>query len=169
MVRNDLIERLRDLDAVLLSRDPTVIDAFKQAIVLTKVAEDSMHINPVGPLEQMWRELSELRQAIEILKKDILYTNSRQTGTYWSPSTYEQGRNYGNWGVYTTTTADDRMSGYSAVATLSEEQIAELTNDLYKNTTTSTSGTVMPASPTDSDAFTMFDPDTGDSMSVKYK
>ena len=31
------------------------------------------------------------------------------------------------------------------------------------------SGTVMPASPTDANAFTMFDPDTGDSMSVKYK
>jgi hypothetical protein len=169
MLGTDLVQRLRDLDAVLLSRDPTVIDAFKQAMVLTKVAEDSMNINPVGPLEQMWRELSELRQAVEILKRDILYTNSRQTGTYWSPKTYEQGRNYGNWGVYTTTTADDRMSGYSAVATLSEEQIAELTNDLYKNTTTATSGTVMPASPTDLDAFTMFDPDTGDSMSVKYK
>jgi hypothetical protein len=56
-------------------------------------------------------------------------------------------------------------------ATLTPEQIAELTDIMYRNpvTTSTTSGTVMPASPTDSDAFTMFDPDTGDSMSVKYK
>jgi len=169
-LQTDLIERLRDLDAVLLSRDPTVIDAFKQAIVLTKVAEDSMNINPVGPLEQMWRELHDMRREVEQLRTDINFNNmNRDRGTYWSKDTYERGRNYGNWGVYTTTTADDRMSGYSAVATLSEEQIAELTKDLYKNTTTATSGTVMPASPTDLDAFTMFDPDTGDSMSVKYK
>jgi hypothetical protein len=170
MAITDLIERLRDLDAVLLSRDPTVIDAFKQAIVLTKVAEDSMNINPVGPLEQMWRGLQDMRREMEQLKNDISFYNmNRDRGAYWSPKTYEQGRNYGNWGVYTTTTADDRMSGYSAVAKLTDEQLAELTNDLYKNTTTVTTGTVMPASPTDLDAFTMFDSDTGDSMSVKYK
>jgi len=167
MAQTDLIERLRDLDAVLLSRDPTVIDAFKQAIVLTKVAEDSMNISPVGPLEQMWRELTELRREVEQLRTDINFNNmNRDRGAYWSPKTYEQGRNYGNWGVYTTTTADDRISGYSSTAIFTDE-IAELTNELYKNTTTS--GTVIPASPTELDAFTMFDPDTGDSMSVKYK
>jgi len=166
MARTDLIERLRDLDAVLMSRDPTVIDAFKQALVLTKVAEDSMNINPVGPLEQLWRELTELRRELEQLKFETI---NRERGTYWSPKTYEQGRNYGNWGVYTTTTADDRMSGYSAIPSLTEEQVAELTSGLYTNTTTATGGTVIPAPPTDLDAFTMFDPDTGDSMSVKYK
>jgi len=171
MALNDLIERLRDLDAVLLSRDPTVIDAFKQAIVLTKVVEDSMNINPVGPLEQMWRELGELRREVEQLKTDVSFNNmNRDRGAYWSPKTYEQGRNYGNWGVYTTTTADSSFSGYSGgISSLTSDQITELTNELYKNTTTVTSGTVMPASPTDSDAFTLFDPDTGDSMSVKYK
>ena len=60
MAKTNLVEQLRELDAVLVSRDPTVIDAFKQAIVLSKVAEDSMNINPVGPLEQMWRELQNM-------------------------------------------------------------------------------------------------------------
>jgi len=166
MAQNNLIQLFRDLDKVLMSNDPTVIDAFKQAVVLTKVAEDSMNIDPVGPLEKMWREMQDMRHDMEKLKNDIMF-NNRQTGPYWSPNTYEQGRNYGNWGVYTTTTADDRMSGYSSTSIFTDEQITELTNELNKNIITS--GTVMPASPTDLDAFTMFDPDTGDSMSVKYK
>jgi len=166
-LQTDVAELLRDIDQVLLSNDPTVKDALKQAVVLSKVAEQ---INIRGPLEKMFWELQELRRELDQLKTEVSFGNmNRDRGAYWSPKTYEQGRNYGNWGVYTTTTADDRISGYSAVATLSEEQIAELTKDLYKNTTTATTGTVMPASPTDSDAFTMFDPDTGDSMSVKYK
>lgn len=158
MVRNDLIERLRDIDTVLMSNDPTVKDAFKQAIVLAKVAEDSMHINPVGPLEHVWRVMQEMRSELDQLKFE---TVNRERGTYWSKDTYERGRNYGNWGVHT--------SSYAPITALTPEQITELTNDLYKNTITQTSGTVMPASPTDSDAFTMFDPDTGDSLSVKYK
>jgi len=166
-LQTDVAELLRDIDQVLLSNDPTVKDALKQAVVLSKVAEQ---INTRGPLEKMFWELQELRRELDQLKTEVSFGNmNRDRGAYWSPKTYEQGRNYGNWGVYTTTTADDRMSGYSAVATLTDEQLTELTNDLYKNTTTATSGTVMPASPTDLDAFTMFDPDTGDSMSVKYK
>jgi hypothetical protein len=60
---------------------------------------------------------------------------------------------------------------YAPTAALTAEQVKELTDAMYRNpvTTSTTSGTVMPASPTDADAFTMFDPDTGDSMSVKYK
>jgi hypothetical protein len=160
MAQNDLVQQLRDLDQVLTSRDPTVIDAFKQAIVLTKVAEDSMNINPVGPLEQMWRGLQDMRRELDQLKADAV---NKDRGTYWSKDTYERGRNYGNWGLNTTP--------YMPTATLTPEQIAELTDIMYRNpvTTSTTSGTVMPASPTDLDAFTMFDPDTGDSMSVKYK
>ena len=166
-LQTDVAELLRDIDQVLLSNDPTVKDALKQAVVLSKVAEQ---INIRGPLEKMFWDLQEMRRELDQLKTEVSFGNmNRDRGAYWSPKTYEQGRNYGNWGVYTTTTADDRMSGYSAVATLTDEQLTELTNDLYKNTTTATSGTVMPASPTDLDAFTMFDPDTGDSMSVKYK
>jgi len=160
MAKTNLVEQLRELDAVLTSRDPTVLDAFKQAVVLSKVAEDSMNINPVGPLEQMWRELQNMRSELDQLKFE---TVNRERGTYWSKDTYERGRNYGNWGLNTTP--------YMPTATLTPEQISELTDIMYRNpvTTSTTSGTVMPASPTDSDAFTMFDPDTGDSMSVKYK
>jgi len=160
MAKTNLVEQLRELDAVLISRDPTVLDAFKQAIVLTKVAEDSMNINPVGPLEQMWRELQNMRSELDQLKFE---TVNRERGTYWSKDTYERGRNYNNWGITTMP--------YTPNVTLTDDQIAELTDIMYRNpvTTSTTSGTVMPASPTDLDAFTMFDPDTGDSMSVKYK
>jgi len=157
MDRTNLVEQLRELDAVLASRDPTVLDAFKQAVVLSKVVEN---INARGPLEQMFWELQEMRRELDQLKVDAV---NKDRGTYWSKDTYERGRNYGNWGLNTTP--------YTPNVTLTDEQIAELTDIMYRNpvTTSTTSGTVMPASPTDLDAFTMFDPDTGDSMSVKYK
>jgi hypothetical protein len=157
MAKTNLVEQLQELDAVLTSRDPTVLDAFKQAVVLSKVVEN---INARGPLEQMFWELQEMRRELDQLKVDAV---NKDRGTYWSKDTYERGRNYGNWGLNTTP--------YMPTATLTPEQIAELTDIMYRNpvTTSKTSGTVMPASPTDADAFTMFDPDTGDSMSVKYK
>jgi len=157
MAKTNLVEQLREMDAVLTSRDPTVLDAFKQAVVLSKVVEN---INARGPLEQMFWELQEMRRELDQLKVDAV---NKDRGTYWSKDTYERGRNYGNWGLNTTP--------YMPTVTLTDEQIAELTDIMYRNpvTTSTTSGTVMPASPTDADAFTMFDPDTGDYMSVKYK
>ena len=128
-LQTDVAEHLRNLDQVLASNDPTVWDAFKQAAVLSKVAEQNSVLT--GPLEKMFWELQEMRREIEQLKVESV---NRERGTYWSPNTYERGRNYGNWGI---TTPNDK--------------------------------TVVAASPTDLDAFTMFDPDTGDSMSVKYK
>ena len=128
-LQTDVAEHLRNLDQVLASNDPTVWDAFKQAVVLSKVAAQDSVLT--GPLEKMFWELQEMRREIEQLKVESV---NRERGTYWSPNTYERGRNYGNWGI---TTPNDK--------------------------------TVVAASPTDLDAFTMFDPDTGDSMSVKYK
>jgi hypothetical protein len=155
MAQTNLVEQLRELDAVLASRDPTVLDAFKQAIVLSKVAaQDSIK---TGPLERMFWELQEMRRELDQLKVE---TVNRERGTYWSKDTYERGRNYGNWGITTST----------AMSPLTIDDIANLTDELYKNPiTTPNDRTVVPASPTDLDAFTMFDPDTGDSMSVKYK
>ena len=134
-LQTDVAEHLRNLDQILASNDPTVWDAFKQAVVLSKVAAQDSVLT--GPLEKMFWELTELRREIEQLKVESV---NRERGTYWSPNTYsspntyDHGRNYGNWGI---TTPNDK--------------------------------TVVAASPTDLDAFTMFDPDTGDSMSVKYK
>jgi hypothetical protein len=108
----------------------------------------------------MFWELQEMRRELDQLKVDAV---NKDRGTYWSKDTYERGRNYNNWGITTMP--------YTPNVTLTDEQISELTDIMYRNpaTTSTTSGTVMPASPTDLDAFTMFDPDTGDSMSVKYK
>ena len=128
-LQTDVVENLRNLDQILVSHDPTVQDAFKQAVVLSKVAEQNSVLT--GPLEKMFWELQEMRREIEQLKVESV---NRERGTYWSPNTYERGRNYGNWGI---TTPNDK--------------------------------TVVAASPTDLDAFTMFDPDTGDSISVRYK
>ena len=149
-LQTDVVENLRNLDQILTSHDPTVQDAFKQAVVLSKVAEQNSVLT--GPLEKMFWELQEMRREIEQLKNDAV---TRERSTYWSDKTYERGRNYGNWGFTTTT---------NTVPTLSAEDIAKIQQGYGSN-----GGIVTSASPTDSDAFTMFDPDTGDSMSVKYK
>lgn len=157
-LQTDVAEHLRNLDQVLASNDPTVWDAFKQAVVLSKVAAQDSVLT--GPLEKMFWELQEMRREIDQLKVESV---NRERGTYWSPTTYERGRNYGNWGITTATGSLDLPS-------LTVEDIANLTHTYYPNPlATQNDKTVVPASPTDSDAFTMFDPDTGDSMSVKYK
>lgn len=151
-LQTDVCEQLRELDQVLASHDPTVQDAFKQAVVLSKVAESNPATKQPGPLEKMFWELQEMRRELDQLKSD---TVTRERSTYWSKDTYERGRNYGNWGLDINTTPLPRMT---------IEDIEKL-----QPYSMPTSGMVMPASPTDADAFTMFDPDTGDSMTVKYK
>ena len=149
-LQTDVVENLRNLDQILVSHDPTVQDAFKQAVVLSKVAEQNSVLT--GPLEKMFWELQEMRREIEQLKNDAV---TRERSTYWSPNTYERGRNYGNWGI-------TNISG--PYPSMTVEDIKKL-----QSYNISTTGTVMPASTTDADAFTMFDPDTGDSISVRYK
>ena len=151
-LQTDVAEQLRQIDQVLASTDPTVQDAFKQAVVLSKVAESNPATKQPGPLEKMFWELNELRREVEMLKVNRY---QEKPSDYWSPNTYERGRNYGNWGFTTTT---------NTVPTLSAEDIAKIQQGYGPN-----GGIVTSASPTDADAFTMFDPDTGDSMSVKYK
>ena len=151
-LQTDVVENLRNLDQILTSHDPTVQDAFKQAVVLSKVAELNPATQQPGPLEKMFWELTELRREVEMLKFNRY---QEKPSDYWSPNTYERGRNYGNWGFDINTTPLPRMT---------IEDIEKL-----QPYNIPISGTVMPASPTDLDAFTMFDPDTGDSMSVKYK
>ena len=149
-LQTDVAEHLRNLDQVLASNDPTVWDAFKQAVVLSKVAAQDSVLT--GPLEKMFWELTELRREVEMLKFNRY---QEKPSDYWSPNTYERGRNYGNWGI-------TNISG--PYPSMTVEDIEKL-----QSYNISTTGTVMPASPTDADAFTMFDPDTGDSISVKYK
>ena len=151
-LQTDVCEQLRELDQVLASHDPTVQDAFKQAVVLSKVAESNPATKQPGPLEKMFWELQEMRREIEMLKVNRY---QEKPSDYWSPNTYERGRNYGNWG-------STNISG--PYPSMTVEDIEKL-----QSYNISTTGTVMPASPTDADAFTMFDPDTGDSMTVKYK
>lgn len=156
MLQTDVLEALQQIDKVLTSKDPTVTDAFQQALVLTKVVEPD-RIN-FGPLEQMWRELVEMRREVEQLKREVAF-----------PTVYQK---QGSWNTYTTTTAD--TSGYwrepdltsygmlNSIGTLTTEEVEK-----YLKYPVDTS--VVPASPTEPGAFTMFDPDTGDSISVKYK
>jgi len=144
MLDTNVLDLLKGLDAVLVSRDPTVIDAFTQALVLSKIAEpNGLH----GPLQKMYYELCSIRRELDQLKWDMEARQQRSVdGAKWvSP-----------YSSYTTTTAD--LSGYWR-----EPEIYGKSGYFIKDTT------VEAASPTDPDAFILTDPDTGDSMSVKYK
>ena len=159
MASEHFVKMLKKLDRVLMSNDPTVIDALKQAMVLTEISDDHdpHYIYPVGPLESLHNKLEHISN-----KLDMLMANRYQTGT----GTY-----------YTTNTTGSYWSepGYGAVGSISiqdymMQEVGIGANgsseplDAYKKYTD-----VMPASPTEEGAFVLFDPDTGDSMSVKYK
>ena len=133
---NDDLELLRNLDKVLMSKSDTAIDALRQAIVLSTVAEEDSITT--GPLTRMFIELQNLRRELE-LSKATRYQNT--PGTYWTTNT--------TGGVAYTIGATGSTSSYAY-------------DPVYSG------GYVMPASPTDSDAFVLTDQDTGDSMSVKY-
>lgn len=150
MLDSNVLDLLKGLDAVLVSRDATVIDAFTQALVLSKIAEpNGLH----GPLQKMYYELCSLRRELDQLKWDMEARQKRSVdGTTWvSPYPY-----------YTTTTAD--TSGYWREPDIyGMGRLTGVGLNPLKDTT------VEAASPTDPDAFILTDPDTGDSMSVKYK
>ena len=155
MVSEPFVKMLKKLDRVLMSNDPTVIDALKQAMVLTEVSDqhDPFYIYPVGPLESLHSRVENLSN-----KLDILITNRYQTGTgtytsnttgaYWSEPVYGAAGSYNHVGKISV--QDYMMQEVSAITAPNDRE-------------------VVPVSPTEEGAFVLFDPDTGDSMSVKYK
>ena len=155
MVSEPFVKMLKKLDRVLMSNDPTVIDALKQAMVLTEVSDqhDPFYVYPVGPLESLHSRVENLSN-----KLDILITNRYQTGTgtytsnttgaYWSEPGYGAAGSYNHVGKISV--QDYMMQEVSAITAPNDRE-------------------VVPVSPTEEGAFVLFDPDTGDSMSVKYK
>ena len=146
---NDDLELLHSLDRVLMSKSDTALDALRQAIVLSTVAEEDSITT--GPLTRMFIELQNLKRVIE-LEKVNRYQNT--PGTYWTTNTM-------GGSLYSTGT----IGSIGAVGTVGSMDSTQS----YAYDPVYSGGYVMPASPTDPDAFVLTDPDTGDSMSVKYK
>lgn len=156
MVSEPFVKMLKKLDRVLMSNDPTVIDALKQAMVLTEVSDqhDPFYIYPVGPLESLHSRVENLSNKLEMMVNRYqtgTYT-SNNTGAYWSEPGYGAAYNH----VGKISVQDYMMQEASVIA--DEKYVDRFSNSL-----------VQPASPTEEGAFVLFDPDTGDSMSVKYK
>ena len=155
MVSEPFVKMLKKLDRVLMSNDPTVIDALKQAMVLTEVSDqhDPFYIYPVGPLESLHSKVENLSNKLDILIANRYQTGSgtytsNTTGAYWSEPEYGAAGSYSHVGKISV--QDYMMQEVSAITAPNDRE-------------------VMPASPTEEGAFVLFDPDTGDSMSVKYK
>ena len=144
MMVNDDLELLRNLDKVLTSKSDTALDALRQAIVLSTVAEEDSIVT--GPLTRMFIELQNI-------KTELQYMKVKESTGMGTPSTY-----------WTTNTTGGMGYTGSLGAT---SAIGSTTSYAYDNVYSG--GYVMPASPTDPDAFVLTDPDTGDSLSVKYK
>lgn len=166
MVSEPFVKMLKKLDRVLMSNDPTVIDALKQAMVLTEVSDhhDPFYIYPVGPLESMYSRIENLSN-----KLDMMMVNRYQTGTYTSNNTgsYWSEPGYGAVGS-TGYGAIDAAGSYNHVGKINVQDYNYMMQE-FSAITAPNDREVVPASPTEEGAFVLFDPDTGDSLSVKYK
>lgn len=153
MESNPFVKMLKKLDRVLMSNDPTVVDALKQAMVLTEISDqhDPFYIYPVGPLESLHSRVENLSNKLNILITNRYQTGtytSNNTGSYWSEPEYGAVPSYDQ--INKISIQDYMMQGVSAITAPNDRE-------------------VVPASPTEEGVFVLFDPDTGDSMSVKYK
>ena len=158
MASEPFVKMLKKLDRVLMSNDPTVIDALKQAMVLTEVSDhhDPFYIYPVGPLESMYSRIENLSNKLDIMMKNSYqtatgtYYSTNTTGSYWSEPGYGAAGSYNHVGKISVKDYNYMMQEVSAITAPNDRE-------------------VVPASPTEEGAFVLFDPDTGESMSVKYK
>ena len=155
MVSEPFVKMLKKLDRVLMSNDPTVIDALKQAMVLTEVSDqhDPFYVYPVGPLESLHNKLEHISNKLDMLMSNRYQTGtytSNNTGSYWSEPGYGAAGSYNHVGKISVQDYNYMMQEVSAITAPNDR-------------------TVIPAAPTEEGSFVLFDPDTGDSMSVKYK
>ena len=102
----DDLDLLIKLDRLLCSKDPTVIDALKSALVLVEVAEvdDGKLKDNDGPFMRMYSRIADLQHQIDMLKnsragmgennpyQNVTWTDNTSgwTGSQWADPT----RNY---------------------------------------------------------------------------
>ena len=133
-----------------------------QALVLSDVASEESDDKELdnGPLVIMYEELRRVKMELQYMRaKD----QQPLGGDYrWTnPTGYDPNHPWFGTGTgYTMTSTTGAIGAVGSIGDI-------LVN--YPTGSNGGSGYVMPASPTDLDAFVLTDPDTGDSMSVKYK
>ena len=156
------IELLRKLDRLLTSDNPTVMDALKQALVLSDVAAEESDDSELdnGPLVTMYEELRRVKIELQYMRaKD----QQPLGGDYRWTNTTGYDPNHPWFGTGTGYTMTSTTGAIGAVGSI---------GDIFVNYPTGNngmSGLVESALPSDPDHFVLTDPDTGASMSVKYK
>ena len=167
---NEDLDYLRKLDALFTSDNETVKDLIDQAITVQGIVDpDKKAAAQFGPFQKLVFQLQFMNTTIHALR-DIAALQRNMPigggGGYWpntnpptvwnSSSTVPLGSPYSPGTSYT-------MGSSSSSYGLTQEELKELIGNI------SLSGSVVPADPNDPDAYSLYDPDTGDIMTVKSK
>ncbi len=166
---NEDLDYLRKLDALFTSDNETVKDLIDQAITVQGIVDpDKKAAAQFGPFQKLVFQLQHMNNIISRLERDIAalqrnmpigggggYWPNTNPPTVWGPTTVPLGSPYSPGTSYT-------MSSSSSYG-LTQEELKDLIGNI------SLSGSVVPADPSDPDAYSLYDPDTGDTMTVKSK
>jgi hypothetical protein len=174
---SDNMEMIKLLDKLLLSKNETVMDALKQAVVLAEVTteeRDPLHIYPSrGPIEELVFTLNHLQQAVMTLQNTMANMQYPPNSGYGTGTSYPYTGTYpttgGTWAGSVGATGSIDWGTMGQISYPSALDLSAYIDDAYRNITVPNGGSVIAASEDDSEAFNLIDPDTGDSMTVKYK
>ncbi len=169
---NEDVEYLRKLDALFTSDNETVKDLIDQAITVQGIVDpDKKAAAHFGPFQKLIFQLQNMNTTIARLERDIAtiqrsmplggvgggyWPNTHPTTVWTSPATVPLGGQYMPGTAYTMASS----SSYG----LTQEELKDLIGNISLSGTT-----VEPADPNDPDAYSLYDPDTGDTMTVKSK
>lgn len=177
-------EKLKILDKILTSGNPTVEDMLNQTLVLAEVSNEEEEKtdyvgHQAGPIEQLINDITNLQSRLQNLEMQInnMVMNRQYTttgypttspgtisypGAVWTGGTSSAAGTY--WGP---TTSDHTYGGtgysYNVTYPSVSETLSDITLGGYKSTA------VTEALKSDPDSWDLIDPDTGDTMTVKYK
>lgn len=171
---NEDVEYLKKLDSLFTSDNETVKDLIDQAIVVQAMIDpDGKAEAKFGPFQKLVFQMNNMANQIERLNHDLILLQQRIQSNhagYW-PNTIGYPQTQPT--VWTTTNnTPGRWSVGSTgavVGDMSQSLDPEYIKDLIANIELSASTTVTPADLGDTGAYSLYDPDTGDTMVVKSK
>ncbi len=164
---NEDVDYLRKLDALFTSDNETVKDLIDQAITVQGIVDpDKKAAAHFGPFQKLLFQLQHMNTTISRLERDISALQRSMPlggGGYWpntNPPTVWTGPATS---PYLSPGTSYTMASSSSYG-LTQEELKDLIGNISLDRTH-----VVAADPEDPEAFDLYDPDTGDTMTVKSK
>ena len=173
---NEDVAYLKKLDALFTSENETVKDLIDQAIVVQAMIDpDGKAEAKFGPFQKLVFQMNNMANQIERLNHDLILLQQRIQSNhagYWpntigypqtQPTVWTTTNNIpGRWSIGST-------GNVAAGGDMSQSLDPEYIKDLIANIQFGSSTRVTAADLGDPDAYSLVDPDTGDTMVVKSK